>query len=484
MNQQQMIVDPRYAGAVEAYRQAMMSGSTVQKDQVGQTGWNVATGLQAYNLEAPAKMLYPLTAILRRMIARVTPNPISDVMHWKIITGVGKNVPSVSLNETESGALSTKSEYNRQATVGTIGLREEVTFNAQWYGKDYQDIRAAATLTTLQNLMVGEEDKIIGGNTAVIAPPAAPSGVAVALGGALPIDLVGFSLKVSPLSLEGYRNSQIAGYDPNANTAGEGLPSAASAVVPSTTDDAIEFSFADVPNAVAHNAFIQTGGAGLWYYAGTVTTNAFVLADVAQITAIAANGADGSANAKDFPGIIAQYNAADSGAVAISLDGAVLTSDGAGGVKEISDFFDAAYLESGVGPNYILGSPGMIGQIRELCAGGTPPLRINLSDGMKEIKGGISFKSLLNWHTGEDVELVSHRTFPPNMLLFLRITNPYDYSNLANAMDMAVVKDYYQVDYGITVGTGRVWSFGVYASECLRVYFAGGGGMMKNIGTS
>lgn len=483
MNNSNLVSDPRFSSALTAYRDAVGKASNllVQKDATNVPGYDTALGLQARSLEAPAKLLYPLTAILRRMIPRVKPNPVSKLLEWKVITAINTGSLWASIAEGASGTINKKSEKDKSATLKSLGVRDYVTYESQFYGTDFQDIKALGVLTNLQTLMVTEEDVIIGGNITALTPPAAPSGVAAA-GGALPVDAVGWSIKVSPLTLQGYRQSQLVGYDPFTNTTGEGLPSAASAAVPTVLNDKVTFTWVDVPTAVGYNAFIQQGGAGTWKFSGTVTVNAFVLSATTQIGVPVVNVADGSANALDYDGILAQYNSSGSGAYITTLNNAVLTSDGLGGVTQLTDAMQSAYAASGVGPNYWIMEPRIHRKIISLIAGSTAPVyRVNLTDGNSEIKGGMSIRSLLNPFTGEDVELISHRTFPPNMIIGLRLTNPYDYANLANAIDMAVVQDYYQVDFAVEQTSGRVWPFGVFANEVLRVYFAGGGVILKNV---
>lgn len=478
-----LVSDARFATALDAYRNIVgrAASALVQKDATNVPGYDTSLGLQARSLEAPAKLLYPLTAILRRMIPRVKPNPVSKLVEWKVISAINTGNLWASIAEGAAGTINKKTEKDKSATMKTLGVRDFVTYESQFYGQDYQDVKALGVLTNLQTLMVTEEDVLIGGNISVLAPPAAPSGVA-SVGGSLPLDAVGFAVKVSPLSLQGFRQSQLVGYDPFANTIGEGLPSASSANVPSAAGDKITFTWADVPNAAAYNVFTRTSGVGTYKFSGTVTVNAFVLASTTQIGVPVENTVDGSANALDFDGMIQQYNAVGSGADVTSLNNAVLTSDGLGGVTQITDMFERMYRATGVGPNFLIMEPRIHRKIISLIAGSTAPVyRVNLTDGNSEIKGGMAIRSLLNPFTGEDVELISHRTFPPNMIFALRLSNPYDYANLANAMDVAVVQDYYQVDYSVEQASGRVWPFGVYVNEVLRVYFAGGGGILKNV---
>jgi hypothetical protein len=484
---------PGVSQALEAYKMAIASAldTTVRKDLSNSPGYTSELGLQARSLDAPAKLLYALTAILRRMIPRVTPKVVSQLLEWKVITAINTSGNWGSAAQTGVPAANRKTEKDKSARLKQISALDYTTFDAQIYGQDYQDVRALAVLQLLQTLMVMEEDIIIGGRTvAILTPPAAPTGV-VAAGGGLAADT--YRLKVSALTLQGYRQSQIAGYNPNTNTAGEALPSATSVGEVAALNDMITYSWADVKGAVAYNMWVQQGGAGTYKYSGTVTVNRFVLTSVSQIGTPVENTVDGSQNALDFDGVLTQYvEDSDLQVQYSTLNNGSLTSDGLGGVTQLTDAMQAAYLATGVGPTVFMMEPRLHRKIISLIAGATAPAwRINLNgnDGNMEAKGGLRIASVLNPFTGEDVEIVSHRTFPKNMIIGPRMTNPYDYSNVGSAMEMAVARDYYQIDYsvtaadapGSTVPGGPVWPFSVRANEVLKIYFGGGGVVLKNV---
>ena len=125
---------------------------------------NVSSGLIGYDLEAPAKVIVPVTTPLVNMLPRRKGKGI-DVTHWKAITSFDT---TRALGALADGATPTQVTYavaNLQNTYQTIALGNAVTFQAQWRGRALEgDVRARRTAELLYQLKIVEERWLVQGS--------------------------------------------------------------------------------------------------------------------------------------------------------------------------------------------------------------------------------------------------------------------------------------------------------------------------------
>ncbi len=171
----------------------------------------VSTGLSAYDLQAPAKNLYPIVTPLRNSLPRVGRLNPGDAARWRTITSItGSGYDAMGW--VPEGQRTASMSYSAQSQVApylTIGEEDTVTFEAEAAAQGYEDLNATATLRLLQKTMRKEETALLGGNTSLaLGTPAAPSLSASGTGATLPAAT--YSVIVVALSFEGYRNSSVA----------------------------------------------------------------------------------------------------------------------------------------------------------------------------------------------------------------------------------------------------------------------------------
>jgi hypothetical protein len=172
----------------------------------------ISTGLTAYDLQAPAKNLYPTITPLRNSVPRVARLNPGDAAHWRSIfatTGSGFD----AMGWVPEGQRSASMSYSATSITlpyVTLGEEDTVTFEAEAAAQGFEDINATATLRILQKTMRKEETALLGGNTSLaLGTAGAPTLTASGTGATLPGQT--YSVIVVGLTFEGYRNSTLSG---------------------------------------------------------------------------------------------------------------------------------------------------------------------------------------------------------------------------------------------------------------------------------
>ncbi len=173
----------------------------------------LATGLSAYDLQAPAKNLYPTVTPLRNALPRVARLP-GDAARWRTITSImGSGFDAMGW--VPEGQRSASMSYSASGTITqpyvTLGEEDTVTFEAEAAAEGFEDLNATATLRLLQKTMRKEEMALLGGNTSLqLGTPATPSLSASGTGATLTSTTQTFSVIVVALTFEGWKNSSVS----------------------------------------------------------------------------------------------------------------------------------------------------------------------------------------------------------------------------------------------------------------------------------
>ena len=173
----------------------------------------VSTGLTYYDLQAPSKNLYPIITPLRNNLPRVHRKNSGPATNWKQVSSlVGSGwdamgwVPEGQRSGTMSYITATKA-----ATYVTIGEEDALTFEAEAAAEGFEDENAMVSLRLLQKMMRKEEIGLLAGNAGGVqlGTPTAPTLAAAGTGATLPA--LTYSVIVVALTLEGWKNSTLAG---------------------------------------------------------------------------------------------------------------------------------------------------------------------------------------------------------------------------------------------------------------------------------
>lgn len=468
-----------------------------------------ATGLVWYDLEAPAKTLYPYVELipLVRSIPRVKGGG-DTATRWKAVTGINIGGTRLGVSEGNRGAVIATSVANYSAAYKGIGLEDYVTFEAGYAAVNFDDPRARAVQGLLRSLMIGEEKVVLGGNTSLalgITPTpslssagtdATTSGIAVSvIAVALTNDGALYTPAIGPVP------ASIAKVNADGSTDTTGGGSARKSAAAATTPAATAHVNATVAAVVGAYAYAwYWGAAGAETYGGMTYINSIkILTDAGAFAQTAASmpAADNSQDANIFDGILTQVVAPTFGvtpnsyvktmATGTAGTGTVLTSDNAGGVVEIDDALQSFWDNYRLSPSRILVSSQEQRNITsKIIAGGSAPLyRFQMDGGGTSPKdltavGGRVAGAYLNkfFGGGKILPIESHPFMPRGTIVFWSDQIPYQLSDVQNIIQIKTRQEYYQLEWPIKT---RKYEFGVYADEVMQNYFPPAFGIITNI---
>src|SRR5438067_1082528 len=189
----------------------LLKGVLAKPDDVLAKSISTASGLLAYDLQAPAKNLYPFVTPIRNVMPRVG-GGTGAVTNWRqvnAIIGSGFDAMGWVPEGQRSGQMS-YSTSNKSATYVTIGEEDAATFEAISAGRSFEDIQAMMAFRLLQKMMLKEEMAILAGNASLtLGTPSTPTLSASGAGATLPAAT--YFVKVVAMTLEGYENNSTLG---------------------------------------------------------------------------------------------------------------------------------------------------------------------------------------------------------------------------------------------------------------------------------
>lgn len=483
-------------------------------------GWSQASGLNHYDLEAPAKKLYPVITPLRNMIPRVKGNG-DTATHWKAITAINTTNMHMGVGEAARSGFISQSTKDYVASYKGIGLESFVNFEAEYSLKNFDNARARAVEGLLRSFFIGEEQIILGGNSSLAlgtcpTPTLAtftPT-VASSLGAVNP-----FKVRCVALTHDGLGRSSVAGGVPvtESRTPGDGgspvtINGGASQV---SAEGSINLTAGDVVYATV--APVKGAWAYAWYWGaagsellGAITPTSSILIDddaagTQNVSDHVSGAADRSQDSTVFDGILTQVSDATGGSYYLDLPnldaaaaeaaynagkdaGTKLTSDDAGGIAQIDDALQAFWDNYRLSPELIIVSARELKTLTRLMisAGNLNLFAFNLSGtgpdvGSRTITAGTVIGQYLNKFSmsgGQMVKVMLHPNLAPGTILFYSSSIPYPLSNVGNVLQIKARKTYYQIEWPLRT---RRYEFGVYADELLQNYFPPAFGVITNI---
>lgn len=473
---------------------------------------SATTGLQAYNLEAPSKKLYPILTPLRNSIARIG-GGFAIQANWKSITNINVNNVRAGVAEGKRGGVIDYAMTENFAAFRGYGLENNVTFEANYSSKNFEDVKALAVQQTLEATMVQEERLILGGNTSVaMGTTPTPTATGATTGGTIAngtysVICVALGLQAY-LDVVGVNNGSTGQYfdaataqvpaaitrtnaDGSTSTFGggsAGKSNAASCSIASGSTGSVTASVASVKGAMGYAWYF--GASGSEKLVAVTSINSVVITaaadSAAQAAADLASG-DHSTSTLDFDGLLYQAFKTGSNAYIKQMPtgtagtGTPLTSDGAGGIVEFEEAFVSFYNKYRLSPSVIYVSAQELLNITKKIVGngGAPLLRLTMAaDNQGTIQAGVRVGQYLNKVTGQQVDLVVHPNMPAGTIFFYTRNLPYPMSNVSNVAQMLMRQDYYQLEWPLRT---RQYEYGVYADGVLQHYAPFSMGVITNI---
>jgi hypothetical protein len=470
---------------------------------------STATGLVAYDLQAPAKNLYPVVTPIRNVMPRVG-DGTGTATNWRqvnAIIGSGFDAMGWVPEGQRSGQMS-YSTSTRSATFVTIGEEDAATFEAISAGRDFEDIQARMTFRLLQKMMLKEEMAILAGNASLqLGTPATPTLSASGSGATLPAAT--YYVKVVGLTLEGYQNSTVAtgvattktitGVDNKTYTLMGGssaISGEASQAV--TLGQTLFCSVTAIQGAVAYAWYISTS-------TGTETLQAITSLNSLAVSAPLSTGnqpqsaittTDNSANPSyAYDGLLTTALKTGSNAYVNILPtgtpgtGTTLTPSGRGSVVEIDTMFQTMWNNFELSPTVLYVNAQELRNIttKVLSNASGPLLRYDTaadgSDGEYQLTASGTVQFYYNpfaIYGGLRIPIKIHPRVPPGTIIGWAENLPIQYQSneVPNVAEIKTRQDYYQIDWPIVTRQRQV---GVYAEEVLAVYAPFAMGVITNI---
>ena len=469
---------------------------------------STGTGLVAFDLQAPAKNLYPVNTPIRNRVPRVG-GGTGLATNWRQVSNIiGSGFDSSGwVPEGQRAARMSYATATKAASYVTIGEEDSVTFEARNAGKGFEDVQATMTMRLLQKMMLKEESAILGGN-ATLALGTTPTPTAAAAGSGATLPALTYDVACIALTYEGWRNSSLSGGVATSQviTGADGKTftlnggAAQKSTVPTqavTLGQTLSVSVAAVRGAVAYAWFVGPAGASRLEAITTINSATFAapLAGTGQLLS-AITAADNSLNASyAFDGLLTAALKVANGAYFASLaagvagTGTPLSAGPRGNILDLDLMFQTMWNQYQVSPSVIFANAQEIKNITNKVLGGpstAPLLRYNVdpANGVQTVIGGGGIDYYYNpfsMGTGIKIPILIHPNMPAGTMVGWAENLPAQYqsNDVPNVAEVKTRADYYQVNWPQVT---REQGVGVYAEEVLAIYAPFAMGVITNIG--
>jgi len=436
----------------------------------------LSTSFAAFDLEAPAKLLTPRPTPLRNRIPRK--KGVGTSHRVKRITGYtgtgtggqGNIWPGIteSTQNNFAGGGSTPLELIRGPQISytaddlvlpynSYSLSDQVSFDANFSGLGYQDLRQLSSTSTLYATMLMEERMMLfarGTASGYSGAIAAPTGLTASSPAA--------SGSQTALASGTYYVYITADAGISANGFGESIVSAvASETV--ATGDVLTVSFTGSVGALGYNVYVGTAtGTANCKYQGTVKGGTSVTIQGAGATNLAANNfafttsgaaasranADTSAYATGYDGILPTVLGPNSG-YNNAINSAFSTSNP--GV-EFQTVFAGLYESVKGDPDVVLLNGNDRKQLSDaIKSGSTANYRLVINDpGTSGTTYGSIVTGLQNEVTGKAVDLMVHPWLNQGVAPVLSWTLPIPDTEVSDVWANFLVQDYMGIQWPVT----------------------------------
>ena len=436
------------------------------------TGITTGTGITSYDL-SPLVTLVPVVTPMRDHVARVKSMDGNKFAIWRAIMNLTNSQPDPSMGFDYAANEALFLEQDFQAKYMPTGLAGLVTQDALDLATGYDDPYATATFNTLNQVLIGDDRKLVGAQSFALAAATAPTLTQHASGGTIgAVEVyVGVAARTGSGYYYGSGNSQGAS---NNTTFGSGAANSVSASTPA------------IRGAVCYDWF-QSSNGSTWYYYTTTTVNAVTMTSVitsnnslpttlvdlstnwqgsAGVPTYLSSGDNGSANAKDYDGYLStlsgDYNstgqwvqsgtATANPSVWNSLNGAALSLSG-GSIAEIENYlFLPLWNQVKCSPTALMMNAAQAQEVANLVLGsGSATTFLNTDkDGRIAVTAGGRVGEIVNAPAGGvTVPIEVHVSLPPGTIIARSDRVPFPQSKISSVLEFRTLRDCAQYDYGI-----------------------------------
>src|SRR5215472_2014539 len=458
------------------------------------------TGLVAYDLQAPAKNLYPFYAPIRNFLPRVG-GGVGTATNWRQVNAIiGSGFDNIAW--VPEGQRSGRMQYNtsnRSASYVTIGEEDAITYEAINAARTFEDLQATMVFRLLQKMMLKEEIALLGGNaTMALGTPTTPSLSTTGSATGVTLPSATYYVQVAALTIEGWNNAvrtapmsaptslTVTGADSQTYTVNGGTgPISALSAGQASGGNGLVATTPYVPGAVGYAWYVgTTNSAGTGRLQAITTTNTLTLTTALNATAQLASAltADFSSNPNyGFDGLLTTALKPGSGAIITTMAG-TLTPSFRGSVAEIDTLFRQMWDTYQLSPTVMfVNSQELTNITTKVLQGGSggspaPLLRYDTpADGgdYRNFTAGGIINQYYNPYAPPDAGMMIpvriHPKVPPGTIVCWAQNLPVQYQSneVPNVAEVKTRQDYYQIDWPIVT---RQRAVGVYAEEVLAVY--------------
>ena len=484
----------------------LMKGALANSSDQLAKSITVGTGLVAYDLQAPAKNLYPVITPLRNTIPRVG-GGTGTATNWRQVSSIsGSGVASMPW--VPEGQRSGRMSYvtaNKAAAYVTIGEEDQISMEAVHAGRTFEDLKATMAIRLLQQMMIKEEHAILGGNNSVaLGTPATPTLSAAGSTGTL--GTATYGVYAVALTYEGYQVASLAsgvkqavavtGADGLSYTVNGGSSNkSAQATQALTLGQILSASVTAIKGAVAYAWYVGVSGSEKLEAITTINSATFSAPLAGTGQAITAVTLDASQNTGAFDGLLSNVYGSNGGylkTLATGTPGAgnFLTPSGRGSVVEIDNMLKTMWDTYRVSPTALYMNSQELNNVttKVLTNSSGPLLRYNMdASGSKEpmgiVAGGVItyYFNPFAMNGGMMIPVRLHPTLPAGTIFAFCDNLPLQYqsNNVPNVAEVKTRNDYYEIDWPQKT---RQYEVGVYAEEVLAVYAPFAMGAITNVG--
>ena len=448
------------ADAVAGLNSALAAQRTAQADIIKDiTLANpLSSSFAAFDLEAPAKLLTPRPTPLRNKLPRK--KGVGTSHRLKRITGYtgtgtggqGNIWPGITESTTNTfGSIAyergPKISYTADDVIVpyfSYSLSDSVSFDANFSGLGYQDLRQLSSTSTLYATMLMEERMLLmsrGTASGLSGALAAPTVTLTARAAATGEVALGLTDKITA-----FVTSDAGAF--GQSVLSTGVTSAANL----TAGQVVDVTVTSVAGALGYRVYAANGAAALpsssVYYQGRTATTTFTLQGTLTTATVKASTvtADTSAYATGYDGIIPQILA---GGSVNNINTTFSTSNP--GV-EFQTLFASLYESVKADPDEILINGADRKQLSDsIKNGSTANYRLNLTQADNgSWVGGSTIGALYNEITGKMLDITVHPWLPQGIAPVMSYTLPIPDTEVSDVWAVVNVQDYMGIQWPVT----------------------------------
>jgi hypothetical protein len=484
--------------AVGALNSALASQRNMQADIIKDITLTspLSTSFAAFDLEAPAKLLTPRPTPLRNKIVRK--KGVGTSHRIKRITGYtgtgtggqGNIWPGITETSTstfgsiayERGPQISYTADDLVIPYSSFSLSDSVSFDANFSGMGYQDLRQLSSTSTLYSTMLMEERMMLmargtaSGFSGALAAPTFALTSPVAAGTQTALAATTYYVNVTADA--GSFGQSVLGTEANTVVA---------------SGDVLNIAITPVAGAIGYRIYVGTAtGAANLKYQGRTTGTTFVVQGAASTQTL------GNTAPFTTSGAAASTVVADTSAYATGYDGILPTVLGANTGKnnfinstfstanpgvEFQTVFSSLYDAVKADPDEILLNGGDRRQLSDAIKNAsTANYRINLSQTeVGDYVGGATIGALYNEITGKMVNLTVHPWLPQGIAPVLSYTLPIPDTEVSDVWANIMVQDYMGIQWPVTQFS---YDFSTYFRGAFMCYAPAWNGVVSGIVSS